>query len=135
MTIPTLLALATLGDTTQIGSYLLVSHHPRWSWQVRQAFSLRFSNKLCLWNYSFILYFNWQSLLAKPSVVLRHDNAHLTCLGNLGDTVQIGSFLLVKVNMASEAGIFMAPFALQLMIIVLKLLPVKGLIVQTPGQY
>ncbi len=49
---PTLLALATLGDKTQIEMILLVLYHPRWPRQVRQAFfrcktANSFVNKFC----------------------------------------------------------------------------------------
>jgi hypothetical protein len=57
-------------------------------------------------------------------------------LATMGETTQIESFLLVlipKVNMASEEGIVMAHFAFQLMIIVLKLLPLKGLLYRPQG--
>ena len=49
---PLVLALATLGSVTQIGSFLFVSHHPRWPRQGRKAISCHdiadiFANKLC----------------------------------------------------------------------------------------
>jgi hypothetical protein len=54
-----LLALATLGDATQIEMILFESHCPRWPRPVRQVYlwyetANDFANKFCQWNYSFL---------------------------------------------------------------------------------
>jgi hypothetical protein len=56
-----LLALATLGDATQIEMILIKSHFPRWLRPVRQVYlwyktADGFASKLCQWKYSLL----WQ---------------------------------------------------------------------------